>query len=85
MAIEKYPDSCLLQQLCALEVMGICRKDDKFTYLVLFDDQKNRFLTSAEAQIICPFKIIDFYTKSCYWEDNKIFVPNEYVIGKLPS
>lgn len=81
MAIEKYPDSLQLQELCAIEVLGVCRKDDLFIYLVLFDDQKNRLLSSAEAQKICASKIIEFYTKNCYLEAGKIFVPSEYVIG----
>lgn len=82
MAIDKYSDSLQLQQLCAMEVLGVCRKAEQFSYLVLFDDQKNRLLTSAEAQKLCSSKIIEFYTKNCYWEDDNIFVPSEYVIGK---
>lgn len=82
MAIDKYSHSLQLQQLCAMEVLGLWRQADKFCYLVLFDDQKNRLLTSVEAKILCPNKIIEFYTKKCYLEDGQIFVPSEYVIGK---
>lgn len=72
----------LLQQLCAIEVLGVGRTADKYFYLVLFDDLKNRLLTSTAAQKICPAKMIEFYTKKCYWEDGQLFVPSEFVIGK---
>lgn len=70
-----------LQQLCAIEVLGVGRIGGNHYYLVLFDDQKNHLLSSAAAQKICPIKVIEFYMKNCYFKDNNIFVPSECVIG----
>lgn len=75
-------DPVSLQQLCAIEVLGVGRVGDETCYLVLFDDKKNHILTSAAAQKICSIKMIEFYTEKCYYEDGNIFVPSEYVIGK---
>ncbi|KRF77959.1 uncharacterized protein Dvir_GJ26375, isoform B [Drosophila virilis] len=68
------------QKLYVSEVLGVKRIMNKFSYLVLLEDQTTELLTSEVAKELCPKQIIHFYMNKCQLDGGQIHVPQQYNI-----